>query len=98
MVYLFNLLRNVIATFKNLYTSSWNAYFDNITGGFAIVLLVKSLSGRYALKRLYVNNEHDLNVYKREIEIAVSFKYFLDKLKYSFGYCSYLHVYFLFSE
>lgn len=27
---------------------------------------------RMALKRLYVNNEHDLNVAKREIQIAVS--------------------------
>lgn len=27
---------------------------------------------KYALKRMYVNNEHDLNVAKREIQIAVS--------------------------
>ena len=46
-----------------------------IAGGFAIVFLVKSSSGRYALKRMYVNNEHDLNVCKREIQIAVSFTY-----------------------
>ncbi|KAJ8669665.1 hypothetical protein QAD02_000924 [Eretmocerus hayati] len=39
-------------------------------GGFAIVYLVKSSGGRYALKRMYVNNEHDLNVCKREIQIA----------------------------
>ncbi|XP_020283653.1 uncharacterized protein LOC109854699 isoform X2 [Pseudomyrmex gracilis] len=40
-------------------------------GGFAIVFLVKgSGGGRYALKRMYVNNEHDLNVCKREIQIA----------------------------
>ncbi|KAK2582001.1 hypothetical protein KPH14_002434 [Odynerus spinipes] len=39
-------------------------------GGFAIVFLVKASSGRYALKRMYVNNEHDLNVCKREIQIA----------------------------
>ncbi|XP_044599134.1 BMP-2-inducible protein kinase isoform X2 [Cotesia glomerata] len=39
-------------------------------GGFAIVFLVKSSNGRYALKRMYVNNEHDLNVCKREIQIA----------------------------
>ncbi|XP_076766823.1 numb-associated kinase isoform X2 [Xylocopa sonorina] len=39
-------------------------------GGFAIVFLVKSSSGRYALKRMYVNNKHDLNVCKREIQIA----------------------------
>lgn len=50
--------------------------FNNIiAGGFAIVFLVKSSSGRYALKRMYVNNEHDLNVCKREIQIAVSFTY-----------------------
>lgn len=38
-----------------------------------MVFLVKANSGnvRYALKRLYVNNEHDLNVAKREIQIAV---------------------------
>lgn len=41
-------------------------------GGFAVVFLVKSSGGRYALKRMYVNNEHDLNVCKREIQIAVS--------------------------
>lgn len=28
-------------------------------------------STKYALKRMYVNNEHDLNVAKREIQIAV---------------------------
>lgn len=43
-------------------------------GGFAIVYLVKSSSGnRYALKRMYVNNEQDLNVAKKEIQIAVSY-------------------------
>lgn len=42
-------------------------------GGFAIVYLVKSSNGtRYALKRMYVNNEQDLNVAKREIQIASS--------------------------
>lgn len=40
-------------------------------GGFAIVYLVKGTDGvRYALKRMYVNNEADLNVAKREIQIA----------------------------
>ncbi|XP_057337940.1 BMP-2-inducible protein kinase isoform X2 [Microplitis mediator] len=39
-------------------------------GGFAIVFLVKSSNGRYALKRMYVNNDNDLNVCKREIQIA----------------------------
>jgi AP2-associated kinase len=44
-------------------------------GGFALVFLVKMSSGggqRYALKRMYVNNECDLNICKREIQIAVS--------------------------
>ncbi|CAG9824548.1 unnamed protein product [Phaedon cochleariae] len=42
-------------------------------GGFAIVYSVKSSNGcRYALKRMYVNNEQDLNVAKREIQIASS--------------------------
>lgn len=42
-------------------------------GGFAIVYLVKGNNGtRYALKRMYVNNDQDLNVAKREIQIAVS--------------------------
>ncbi|XP_037957091.1 serine-rich adhesin for platelets [Teleopsis dalmanni] len=41
-------------------------------GGFAMVFLVKANTGnaKYALKRMYVNNEHDLNVAKREIQIA----------------------------
>ncbi|XP_046465129.1 AP2-associated protein kinase 1 isoform X2 [Neodiprion pinetum] len=39
-------------------------------GGFAVVFLVKASGGRYALKRMYVNDEHDLNVCKREIQIA----------------------------
>ncbi|XP_059488550.1 AP2-associated protein kinase 1 [Neocloeon triangulifer] len=40
-------------------------------GGFAVVFLCKGpSSSKYALKRLYVNNEIDLNVAKREIQIA----------------------------
>ncbi|XP_042232422.1 uncharacterized protein LOC121873162 [Homarus americanus] len=40
-------------------------------GGFALVFLVKGSGGvRYALKRLYVNNEHDLEVARNEINIA----------------------------
>ncbi|KAK6645052.1 hypothetical protein RUM43_001328 [Polyplax serrata] len=40
-------------------------------GGFAMVFLAKGSGGvRYALKRMYVNNEHDLNIAKREIQIA----------------------------
>ncbi|XP_017153509.1 uncharacterized protein LOC108163001 isoform X1 [Drosophila miranda] len=45
-------------------------------GGFAMVFLARgnggggSSAGKYALKRMYVNNDHDLNVAKREIQIA----------------------------
>ncbi|XP_054273347.1 BMP-2-inducible protein kinase-like [Macrosteles quadrilineatus] len=39
-------------------------------GGFAVVFLVKGNNKRYALKRMYVNNEHDLSIAKREIQIA----------------------------
>jgi hypothetical protein len=48
--------------------------FYYFVGGFAVVFLVKANNSgvRYALKRMYVNNEHDLNVAKREIQIAVS--------------------------
>jgi hypothetical protein len=43
-------------------------------GGFAFVFLVRSLSQqRYALKRMYVNNEHDLLVCQREISILKEF-------------------------
>uniref|UniRef100_A0A3Q3W879 non-specific serine/threonine protein kinase n=1 Tax=Mola mola TaxID=94237 RepID=A0A3Q3W879_MOLML len=39
-------------------------------GGFAIVFLVRTNQGvRCALKRMYVNNEHDLQVCKSEIQI-----------------------------
>ncbi|XP_055063756.2 AP2-associated protein kinase 1 isoform X3 [Misgurnus anguillicaudatus] len=39
-------------------------------GGFAIVFLVRTSQGvRCALKRMYVNNEHDLQVCKLEIQI-----------------------------
>ncbi|XP_065103803.1 AP2-associated protein kinase 1 isoform X2 [Paramisgurnus dabryanus] len=39
-------------------------------GGFAIVFLVRTHQGlRCALKRMYVNNEHDLQVCKMEIQI-----------------------------
>ncbi|XP_073821090.1 numb-associated kinase isoform X2 [Musca autumnalis] len=41
-------------------------------GGFAMVFLARGNVGntKYALKRMYVNNEYDLNVAKREIQIA----------------------------
>ncbi|KXJ11367.1 AP2-associated protein kinase 1 [Exaiptasia diaphana] len=39
-------------------------------GGFAVVLLVKATNGRrYALKRVSVNNKHDLDICKQEINI-----------------------------
>ncbi|KFV63159.1 AP2-associated protein kinase 1, partial [Dryobates pubescens] len=39
-------------------------------GGFAIVFLVRTSNGvKCALKRMYVNSEHDLQVCKREIQI-----------------------------
>lgn len=45
-------------------------------GGFAIVFLVRTNQGvRCALKRMYVNNEYDLQVCKREIQIMVSTRY-----------------------
>jgi len=52
--------------------------FKTHAGGFAMVFLARGNGGgsssatKYALKRMYVNNEHDLNVAKREIQIAVS--------------------------
>lgn len=40
-------------------------------GGFAVVFLVRAANGnKYALKRLFVNNQHDLSVCKKEIHIA----------------------------
>lgn len=45
----------------------------SFTGGFAVVFLVRTPQGqRCALKRMYVNNEHDLQVCKLEIQIMVS--------------------------
>uniref|UniRef100_A0A1B6C1S1 Protein kinase domain-containing protein n=1 Tax=Clastoptera arizonana TaxID=38151 RepID=A0A1B6C1S1_9HEMI len=42
-------------------------------GGFAVVFLVKgSNNKKFALKRMYVNNEHDLSVAKREIQISLT--------------------------
>lgn len=58
-----------------LLTTSLSMGIDAFSGGFSIVFLVKANNGtatRYALKRMYVNNEHDLNICKREIQIAVS--------------------------
>ena len=42
-------------------------------GGFAIVFLVRSSKGeKLALKRMCVNNDKDLSVRRREINIVVS--------------------------
>lgn len=42
------------------------------TGGFSLVFLVRVPSGkRHALKRISVNNTHDLQICKQEIEIMV---------------------------
>lgn len=69
--------RLILTTFFKLYNA---IYF---IGGFAIVYLVKASNGnRYALKRMYVNNEQDLNVAKREIQIAVSIIQRLNFLNY----------------
>lgn len=46
--------------------------FVSLTGGFAIVFLVRTSNGmKCALKRMFVNNEYDLQVCKREIQIMV---------------------------
>lgn len=49
-----------------------NTHLSRFPGGFAVVFLVKSNSKKYALKRLFVNDEVDLGVAKKEIQIAVS--------------------------
>lgn len=59
--------------FLLIYFFALSLEFFFFTGGFAIVFLVKGTNGKkYALKRMYVNNDHDLNICKREIQIAVS--------------------------
>ena len=52
-------------------------------GGFAFVFLVRSLNQqRYALKRMYVNNERDLIVCQREISILKEFSSHSNIVKY----------------
>ncbi len=52
-------------------------------GGFAIVFLVKGNNGiKYALKRMHVNNEADLQVAKREIQITVSSSFYYDSFDF----------------
>lgn len=44
-------------------------------GGFALVFLVKTSNGQsYALKRMFVNNEQDLNACRREIQLCSSLR------------------------
>lgn len=53
--------------------------FVSLVGGFAIVFLVRTSNGmKCALKRMFVNNEHDLQVCKREIQIMVRLPLRLD--------------------
>lgn len=43
------------------------------SGGFSLVFLVTTSSNqRFALKRMCVNNQHDLEICRREIAIVVS--------------------------
>lgn len=69
-VIVFALLKKSVFFFCNSSINSVNL------GGFAIVYLVRVYTGgvptRAALKRMYVNNEQDLNVAKRELQIIVS--------------------------
>jgi serine/threonine protein kinase len=52
-------------------------------GGFAFVFLVRSFhQQRYALKRMYVNNERDLIVCQREISILKEFSSNTNIVKY----------------
>lgn len=60
---------------KTFTVGKFNVTVDDVIaeGGFALVFLVKGTNNvKYALKRMFVNNEHDLNVCKREIQIASS--------------------------
>lgn len=56
------------------------------SGGFAIVFLVKAhgTGNRYALKRLFVNNDQDLCVCRREIQIMVRLSLSLIRLYITF--------------
>jgi serine/threonine protein kinase len=52
-------------------------------GGFAFVFLVRSFNQqRYALKRMYVNNERDLIICQREISILKEFSSNTNIVKY----------------
>ena len=52
-------------------------------GGSAFVFLVRSFNQRrFALKRMYVNNQHDLHVCQREISIVKEFSSHRNIIKY----------------
>ncbi|CAF1141720.1 unnamed protein product [Rotaria magnacalcarata] len=56
-------------------------------GGFAFVFLVRSFNQqRYALKRMYVNNQRDLHVFQREIAIVKEFSSHPNIVKYVDSY------------
>lgn len=65
---------------KSFQLGQHTVYVEDVVaeGGFSIVFLVKSsLNGKkYALKRMYVNNDLDLEACKREIQIIVLSIYF----------------------
>ncbi|ELU02272.1 hypothetical protein CAPTEDRAFT_227866 [Capitella teleta] len=65
-------------------TLLWAKWLICRHGGFAIVFLVRSnqTGQRLALKRMFVNNDHDLNVCKREIQIASSLSGHKNIIKY----------------
>lgn len=57
---------------RSFFCTEWDNFMFS-AGGFAIVFLVRTNNGmKCALKRMYVNNEYDLQVCKREIQIMVS--------------------------
>lgn len=61
------------------------------------MFLVKGTNGaKYALKRMYVNNEQDLAVCKREIQITVSF--FIVSHRTQFGNSFYFVPFFSFQS
>jgi len=57
-------------------------------GGFAFVFLVRSYYNqqRYALKRMYVNNQRDLNICQREISFVKEFSLHPNIIKYVDSY------------
>lgn len=67
-------------TGKFLFCTEWDNFVFS-AGGFAIVFLVRTNNGmKCALKRMYVNNEYDLQVCKREIQIMVSQRFVVGTL------------------